>query len=153
MDSFGIRGKRFKRWNVNYRVLLAITVTASAVVAAFFWLPAQPDYGMPFDEVAWRRDTAAAFSKATYDEVYNATRDRMVKDLLKRHPLIGLTRDQVTALLGEPDYLHPEIFPTWEMVYWLGPDDRGAWGHLDSKWLLIHRGDDGKVSRCQTATD
>ena len=77
----------------------------------------------------------------------------MVKDLLRRYPLVGMTRDLGTALLGEPDDSRAAIFPTWDMVYWLGPDHRGPMGHLDSMWLLIQCGEDGKVSRWQTATD
>src|SRR5207249_4324268 len=112
--------------------LLAVVAAACAAGAGVFWFAAPVDYGLPFDDAAWRRDNATAFRQATYHEIYNATRDRMVNDLLRRYRLVGMTKHEVTALLGEPDYAYPELFPTWEMVYWLGPDHRGAMGHLDS---------------------
>lgn len=52
----------------------------------------------------------------------------MVADQLRQHPLAGMTRGEVHALLGEPD--RTELFPAWDVVYWLGPDHRGPSGWL-----------------------
>ena len=78
----------------------------------------------PFDSVAWNK---------RHDDLANATRIRMVDDLLRRHEFRGMTRDEVTAIIGEPD--DTPYFKDWDMVYWLGPE-RGFMG-IDSEWLVF----------------
>src|SRR5262245_30108892 len=65
-----------------------------------------------FDPVAWQADGHRNFT--------NAVRIRMVDDLLRRHTFRGMTRDQVTGIIGDPD--QTEYFKDWDMVYWLGPE-------------------------------
>ncbi|MCL5745862.1 MAG: hypothetical protein M1541_18375, partial [Acidobacteria bacterium] len=77
-----------------------------------------------FDPVAWRADTHS---------FTNAVRIRMVDDLLRRHSFRGMTRDQITGIIGEPD--KTEYFRDWDMVYWLGPE-RG-FTSIDSEWLVF----------------
>lgn len=60
-------------------------------------------------------------------------RIRMVDDLLRRHSFKGMTREQVIAIIGEPD--KTEYFKNWDMVYWLGPE-RGFIS-IDSEWLVL----------------
>lgn len=57
----------------------------------------------------------------------------MVDDLLRRHSFKGMTREQVIAIIGEPD--KTEYFKNWDMVYWLGPE-RGFIS-IDSEWLVL----------------
>jgi hypothetical protein len=71
----------------------------------------------------------------------NVTRIQMVDDLLRRHSFNGMTRDQVTAIIGEPD--QTEYFKDWDMVYWLGPE-RGYMS-VDSEWLVFRLDDQKKV--------
>jgi hypothetical protein len=92
-----------------------------------------------FDGSAWQEaaEPADAFPR-------NATRLRMVDDLLERYDLAGMTRSEVTALLGESDdaRLGPDE-QLWDMVYYLGPE-RGLLG-LDSEWLAIRLSKDDRV--------
>lgn len=77
---------------------------------------------MAFDRARW-----AACAHYPHVERY-----LMLDDLLARHPLVGMTRDEVTTLLGpfhdEPDY------PGWRDCYYLGPE-RGL--GVDFEWLIL----------------
>jgi hypothetical protein len=93
-----------------------------------------------FDAVAWRG------VQRTDDE----TRLQMVDALLRSGRLNGLTRPQVVALLGPPD--SGDYFRDRDnLVYWLGPE-RGIM-RIDSEWLVIRVGPDGRVSRYELARD
>jgi hypothetical protein len=85
-----------------------------------------------FDAAAWRAET----------HLTNAVRIRMVDDLLRRHNFRGMTRDQVTAIIGEPD--KTGYFRDWDMVYWLGPE-RG-FIRIDSEWLVFRLDGQKKVA-------
>jgi hypothetical protein len=87
-----------------------------------------------FDPVAWKTERHRNFT--------NAVRIRMVDDLLRRHAFRGMTRDQVTGIIGEPD--KTEYFKDWDMVYWLGPE-RGFIS-IDSEWLVFRLDDQKKVT-------
>lgn len=65
----------------------------------------------------------------------------MVDDLLSRHNFRGMAREQVVAIVGEPD--KTEYFRDWEMVYWLGPE-RG-FVSIDSEWLVFRLDGQRKV--------
>ena len=82
-----------------------------------------------------------------------ARRDLMVKDLIKRYKVVGMNRNEVVGLLGEPDFYRREPFKDWDMIYWLGPDDRGPAGYLDLKWLLIKLGTTNHVVAYKIAVD
>lgn len=82
-----------------------------------------------FDASAWQKSALPADEPPT-----GAARLRMVDDLLDRHDLEGMTRSEVTALLGEPDDAENFILG-WDMAYYLGPE-RGLLP-LDSEWLAI----------------
>ena len=132
---------------------LAVLVVASSVAVGAIWYLFRADHGLFFDPAVWKRDNAAAFRHASYDQIYNATRDRMVDDLLRRHRIAGMARSEVTALLGEPDYSRTRPFPECDMIYWLGPDHRGSWGHLDSLWLAMQCDTNGTVLQCAKRYD
>jgi hypothetical protein len=76
----------------------------------------------------------------------------MVDGLLRSKKLEGLTRPEVVALLGEPE---EKGFPAGayycDIHYYLGPE-RGLIC-MDSEWLFITFGPDGKVNRCWLYTD
>lgn len=133
--------------------LIVVACVCCVIGSCIVWLPRDVDHRLPFDSAAWKRDNAAAFRGATYDEIYLATRDSMVEDLLKQHQFVGMQKNEVTALLGEPDYSRSGIFRDWDLIYWLGPDHRGALGHLDSKWLVFRCDDDGRITQCQATVD
>src|ERR1700731_3445901 len=67
----------------------------------------------------------------------------MADDLVSNKKLIGLARQEVVARLGEPP--KTEYFKEFDLVYYLGPE-RGFIS-IDSEWLLLNLGPDGRVQR------
>ncbi|MCC7053192.1 MAG: hypothetical protein IT355_07970 [Gemmatimonadaceae bacterium] len=73
----------------------------------------------------------------------------MVDDLLARRLLDGVGADSVVALLGPR---RETIFSReWDYVYWLGPE-RGLI-RIDSEWLGVRLGPNGRVSGVQILRD
>ncbi len=70
------------------------------------------------------------------------TRIRMISALLLTHDLNGMTRAEVIDLLGQPP--RSSYFRDWDFVYRLGLE-RSLVG-LDSEWLVLRFGPDGRVS-------
>lgn len=69
----------------------------------------------------------------------------MVDHLVSGGRLDGLTRSEVVELLGPPHYGSHLGGVTYDMNYYLGPE-RG-FIRIDSEWLCIAFGENGKVSR------
>ena len=93
----------------------------------------------PFDSAAWKGEKTLT----------NDIRIRMVDDLLRRHSFRGMTRDQVTGIIGEPD--KTEYFKNWDLVYWLGPE-RGFMS-IDSEWLVFRLNGQKKVTEFRIVRD
>lgn len=79
----------------------------------------------------------------------STVRIRMVDDLLNNHNFRGMTREQVIAIVGEPD--KTESFRNFDMVYWLGPE-RGFMS-IDSEWLVFRLDDQNRVSEYRIVRD
>ena len=77
------------------------------------------------------------------------TRVRMVSALLLTHDLKGMTKAEVIELLGEPP--PSDYFRDWDFVFNLGPE-RGLFS-LDSEWLVLRFGPDGRVSEWDVVSD
>ena len=92
-----------------------------------------------FDAVAWR------VQESTEQDSMWPPRLCMVDDLMASRRLIGMTKTQVVELLGPPE---PEGFPfganASDIHYYLGPD-RG-FIRIDSEWLLLKFGEDGRLN-------
>jgi len=73
----------------------------------------------------------------------------MADDLVNSQKLVGLTRQEVVAILGEPP--KTEYFKEFDLVYYLGPE-RGFMG-IDSEWLVLKLGPEGRVKRATIARD
>ena len=73
---------------------------------------------------------------------------KMVDDLLKKHQLIGMNKNDLEDLLGKPP--KTDYFKDYEYVYWLGPE-RGLFG-IDSEWLAI-KFKDGNVIKVEILRD
>lgn len=96
---------------------------------------------MTFDPAIWR-DQVAIYSDAF-------PRRRMVADLRRNHLSTGMTREQVTALIGPPT--DTAKFRDHGLVYWVGPEPGGV--SIDSQWLLIDLDPSGRVVAIDVATD
>jgi hypothetical protein len=97
----------------------------------------------------WHRERFDAGAWQSEGSRTDGVRIRMVDDLLRRHRFGGMTREQVTAIVGEPDKTN--YFSDWDMVYWLGPE-RGFMG-IDSEWLVFRLDGEEKVSEYQIVED
>lgn len=116
--------KRRKGWLVA--ALMAMTVVVVPAVR-WVWFP-----GRAFDPVAWQDEV----------QVRQGVRPEMADRLLARGTLVGKTRAEVVELLGEPT--PTGHFADWDLVYWLGPE-RGIFA-IDSEWLVLRLGADGRVA-------
>jgi len=121
----------------------AISVWVALVVYVF----AQPAvaemwYERPFDIAGWRENERAV-------PMWPA-RLRMVDDLLSKHELVGLTTDSVERVLG-PRERTTALFDDWDYVYRLGPE-RGL-VRIDSEWLVLRVGADGRISERRIVRD
>lgn len=112
---------------------VAATLTVLAC-GSWFWL--HP--GRRFDASLWSNSGTPA-----------SVRLRMADDLVDNKKLIGLTRQQVVSRLGEPP--KTGYFKEFDLVYYLGPE-RGFIS-IDSEWLVLKLGPDGRVSRATIARD
>lgn len=97
---------------------------------------------LEFEPSRWK-----AASKA--ERTRTSVRQRMAESFLAEQQPVGKTREQIVALLGEPDDT-PYFRDRDNMVYYLGPEP-GLFG-IDSQWLVI-RLRDGIASEAQLATD
>ncbi len=80
-------------------------------------------------------------------------RQYMVDDLMSSGKLDGLTESQVVQLLGPPqDQSFPFGARAADIHYYLGRE-RGFMAGIDSEWLFITFGDDGRVNRYWLYTD
>lgn len=116
------------------RVVLALAVVT--LVAGGTWFVLRP--GRHFDPLLWSDSHTPA-----------SVRLRMADDLVSNKKLIGLARQEVVARLGEPP--KTEYFKEFDLVYYLGPE-RGFIS-IDSEWLLLNLGPDGRVQRATIARD
>src|SRR4029079_14155045 len=113
---------------------LAVMLCVIGAVGSFFFGDTIREHlrRRPFDAAAWRGEKTLT----------NNIRIRMVDDLLRRHSFRGMTREQVAAIVGEPD--KTEYFKGWDLVYWLGPE-RGFMS-IDSEWLVFRLDSQKKVT-------
>lgn len=90
--------------------------------------PAVSDYThrTQFDSASWKNEQLV-------DNWENPIRLRMVDDLLKKHELVSMSKNQIDELLGVPK--PTGYFSDYDYVYWLGPE-RGFIS-IDSEWLGI----------------
>lgn len=95
--------------------------------------------GRSFDAILWRDPV----------HMQDGVRLGMADRLLANRTLIGLTRSQVVAMLGEPP--PTEYFRDWDLVYHLGMER--SFISIDSEWLVARLGPDGRVVQARIVTD
>lgn len=96
-----------------------------------------------FDRQVWLDGGRAAFSP-------DNPRLRMADGLIRDGSLNGMTQAQVDALLG-PQTETGKFRPEYTGVYWLGAE-RG-YISIDSEWLVLKLGPDGKVAQVRLVRD
>lgn len=133
-----IMSKKINRKKANSIFLILTCFLIVSCVSANKILSNSASGQIKFDSEKWK-NVKLYFS--------DDTRQRMLEDLLKKYKLIGMTREEIIALLGpESD---PAYFKGWDLRYWLGREPGLG---IDSLWLLL-RLKDGKVIEYKIATD
>ena len=113
----------------------AVIATALLTVGCSHRAPAP----RPFDAAVWK-DKPRDFQ--------DKRRCNMVDSLLRDHPLKGLSKAEVGALLGSQD--DPSYFKSWDLRYWMG--QQHGFMPIDSEWLVI-RFEDGRVAEYAIVED
>ena len=113
---------------------ILIVIFAGVIVAWLRW-----PVGRAFDARVWQDEK----------QVQQGVRLAMADRIVARRMLLGKSRAQVTAMLGEP----PETvyFPDWDLVYWLGPER--AFISIDSEWLVVRFDSNERVSEYRIVHD
>ena len=108
--------------------LLLLVFAALAATCAYHmgYLPMRR-----FDAQVWRDGNRS-----------ETARVEMIDSLIQSGRLDGLSRAEVLALLGAPN--GGDYFADWDLVYRLG-QERGLI-RIDSEWLTIRFGPDGRVA-------
>lgn len=87
---------------------------------------------LPFDSQAWKRADVSSLERIRY---------RMHEDLLKRYPLIGMSKENLIELLGPP--VNSEYFREWDLKYPMGPEPGIG---IDFIWLVLKLRDDTVIA-------
>ena len=92
-----------------------------------------------FDADAWARR----------EQAHDHVAEEIADGLLAKTTLRGMARAEVIRMLGMPT--ETSKFKEWDFVYWLGPE-RGFMS-IDSEWLVIRLGPDGRVADYRIVRD
>jgi hypothetical protein len=130
-----------RRWIPVLAFGAAQVLGVCSILFFIFGVPVIKDYTtrVSFDQAVWKAENTHAAK---------GMRVHMVDDLLRKHPLVRMSKGQVDDLLGVPP--PTEYFREYDYVYWLGPE-RGAFS-IDSEWLVLKL-DNGSVVRAELVTD
>jgi hypothetical protein len=134
-------GKNRTKHRVIFGVLACACILLILLWLYYFIAPQYVFMPIKFDSTAWQR-SPSEFS-------LDSTRLRMVDDLLATHLRLGMRRDGVVELLGEPD--DTPYFDHYDLVYHLG-QERSLIG-IDSEWLVIRLDDSRHVIELQVLRD
>jgi hypothetical protein len=153
---------RYRQDNTYQRLIALVGVFISGtwvlivgcLIAAVVLLPSYDDYthNIPFDQNKWQ-------SQADNNDIFWPARLCMAGDLVDSGRLDGLSREQVSALLGAPSdspdgktaaRLDVQAGPN-DICYYLGPE-RGYF-RVDSEWLVILFDKNDKVKAYRIRTD
>ena len=135
---------RIAKWK-SVRVFSYLLGTAIPLVLLVGWLILEVPvsnylHRQSFNAELWRTQ------ESTDHDTMWPPRLCMVDDLMASGQLKSLTKAQVIQLLGSP---HPKNFPggaqSCDIHYYLGPE-RG-FIRIDSEWLFLTFGEDGRVAR------
>jgi hypothetical protein len=123
--AYFILGVLKRKWNLPVFYSLGAVLPYLLLVLSLFAYPVFKDYSsrIAFDSAIWKED----------EKRNTGIRVKMVDNLLKTRPLIGLAKAEIDSLLGIPQ--PTDYFKDDDYVYWLGPE-RGLFS-IDSEWLCL----------------
>lgn len=93
---------------------------------------------IPFNAEQWKTADISSLDRIRY---------RMHQDLLRRYSLIGMTHEELIALLGPPS--NSEYFKEWDIRYPMGPEPGVG---IDFIWLVFKL-QNNRVAEYQIVTD
>lgn len=133
MNEYAMRreAERAKRWNMVILGIFAVILAAVLIAGGLF------RYQHTYSPARWAGD--------------RENRHKIVRDMLERNPLVGMTEAEVIRLLGGEDAsgqtsfkISREYFPPEStLVYYLGVD------FIDNNWLVISLDGSGVVTDCR----
>lgn len=131
-------GSPRSKWSALRRkkgLLIPLVLVAALLIYLDPW-----GSGQPFDAIVWREANTRWSDTADYP------RRALADGLIKRGDLIGLTRSQTRAMLGEP---HSKDWPMKASEskdhYLIGPERFFLF--IDDEWLYLAFDDHGRVER------
>jgi hypothetical protein len=136
VEAAGGEQPHSKTWHRRLVILFVIVL----IMMGALILQNRDRRSLPFDRNIW-----VAESKGWPDD----TRHRMADGLLASRTLIGKSRTEIVALLGEPP--PTAYFGSFDLVYWFGPE-RGL-PPIDSEWLVMRLNANKHVSEAWIARD
>ena len=80
----------------------------------------------------------------------DSMRLRMADDFLKTYRVLGKSKEEIVALIGEPD--QTEYFKTRDMVYMLGEETESYFA-IDSQWLVFDVNESDNIIAFEIVTD
>jgi hypothetical protein len=122
---------------------LGTALPTVVLLGVFFFGDSVSDYQhrQSFNAELWRNQ-----GQVEQEDIMWPPRLCMVDDLIASGTLDGLTQEEVVGLLGPPeDKSFPLGAVDCDLHYYLGPE-RG-FIRIDSEWLFITFGEDGRVDR------
>ncbi|MCB9849596.1 MAG: hypothetical protein H6817_02705 [Phycisphaerales bacterium] len=127
-------------------VVLSLHATAGAYLYLRVIWPASEAiadawYARPFDPELWQElRYTGSIPRGRHP------RADMLDDLLKRQPLIGMSAQDIEALLGSPD--RRGLYEDTNTAYFLGPE-RGFIRMGDAAWLVLRFDESSQVERLE----
>ncbi len=128
-------------------LLLLVLSTATLGCTSEPTLPEGSDL-LPFVSHDWKSDVSTQFSK----DDFVTPRQKMLKDVVEKVVLNG-SKESILEQLGPSTDTQYFVSTGRDLVYYLGPELEGYMGNIDSEWLLIWFGEDGKLSKYEIARD
>lgn len=133
---------------VGISLLLSFVIVTPATLALHRYLPRPLPTGSdlkPFDPVVWKTSSSTDWTEGI------SIREKMLKDVVE-NILPGKSREEIETLLGPSLKTRYFASANKDLIYYLGPERDGLL-NIDSEWLLIWLGKDGKFARYRIAND
>jgi uncharacterized protein YpmB len=128
-----MNSKKKRKFRVIH--LFLILFGAFIMVNGYHWWT----FSKPFDKAEW--------IAGINDTESPTLRKKMLKNIQSRLLQPGMTQMEIIETLGSSDT--DEYFREHDLVYWIGPDS----SYIDSEWLVIDFGEEGKLVSTAVVTD